>query len=190
MTTYLDKIAELDKIVCVDIETGGLEADRPITEIAYAGVTQIANPITIIPPHDPSGVGEWSLANTGYLERGLNKPENWCSQDDIDAFVEAVCGKYILGSNPRFDVLRLSNLLGGLTNNLGDLVEPWQFRLINAADIGTYALGYTEPQGIWAVSNHLREMGYDISEPNHSAARDVQTTWEVYLALLDLRESR
>lgn len=187
MTTYLDQMADLDSIVCVDIETGGLEADLPITEIAYANVLQMLNPITIIPPHDTSRVGQWSRDNTGYLTRGLDRPENWCTPEDIENFAQAVKGKFILGSNPAFDTLRLSNLLGGNKGHLADLATPWKHRLIDVAGIGSYVLGYRQPQGILTIASDLREMGYEIPLPDHTAGTDVRSTWACYIALLDRR---
>lgn len=60
---------------------------------------------------------------------------------------------------------------------------PWHHRVI---DISTYAmpiLGHAEPQGQWQIASELREAGFDVPLPDHSAGADVESLRACYYLL-------
>lgn len=99
-----------------------------------------------------------------------------------------------LNVGPHFDVL-LKQKLEGVTlvcsNPTADRevlfrrwgIAPWHHRSV---DISTYAmaiLGHDLPMGLFAVANELRDLGYDIPEPDHTAAGDVAALRACFLTL-------
>lgn len=90
---------------------------------------------------------------------------------------------YLVGANPAFDQKFLERRWGSI---------PWHHRMI---DVETYAMstvsplttdGIQVPQGLFAICELLRTLGWDIPTPDHSAAGDVFATRAVFKALLKI----
>jgi hypothetical protein len=75
-----------------------------------------------------------------------------------------------------------------LTKFLG--VAIWSHRMIDVAQAGMWVLGYDSPRGLAATATDLRDCGFDIPDPNHTAEGDVRCTRAVYEALQALRARR
>ncbi len=86
----------------------------------------------------------------------------------------ALLGVTLVGSNPAFDAAMLTRFIG---------TPVWHHRLINVAEGAMWLFGWDRPRGLADVTVALRERGYDIPEPDHTAEGDVRATRAVYYAL-------
>jgi hypothetical protein len=88
-------------------------------------------------------------------------------------------GATIVGSNPAFDTAMLRARWGH---------APWHHRLINVAEGAMWLFGWERPKGLADVRTALVERGFEIPEPDHTAAGDVEATRTVYYALRSIRK--
>ena len=86
----------------------------------------------------------------------------------------ALEGVTLVGSNPAFDAAMLTRYIG---------TAVWHHRLINVAEGAMWLFGWERPKGLADVTAELRERGYEIPNPDHTAEGDVRTTRAVYYAL-------
>lgn len=157
-------------LIFLDTETTGLDpALHEVWEIAWAvndGPIQ-----SFVVPHDIATADPTALELNGYWARGIGTP----AAKTIDVLLKvALDGATVVGSNPAFDTTFLWARWG---------VSPWHHRLLAVESFAMGILDYDLPQGLATVAADLRELGYEIGEPDHSAAGDVAVLRDVYNAL-------
>ena len=87
-------------------------------------------------------------------------------------------GVTIVGANPAFDASFLSERWS---------VSPWHHRLL---DIEVYAHGVLRTDrilGLREIAHRMQDNGYDVPDPDHTAAGDVRTLRAAHRALLHHR---
>lgn len=167
----------MNPLVYLDTETTGLDPTiHDIWEIAYAvddgpiHSAIVRHSLTFADPtalavsryYDRTGGGDPPTATTRWFELTL--------RDLLD-------GATLVGANPAFDAAMLYARWGQ---------APWHFRLLDIEAYAMGTLGYDLPRGLATITRDLRARGYDIPEPDHSAAADVAATRACHLALVDL----
>ena len=164
-------------LVFLDTETTGLDpALHEVWEVAYAfedGAIQTSHLKHDLRTADPA-----ALANNGYHNRApVHFARGFASQADV-ALRRARSGATIVGSFPAFDTACLRARWGG---------APWHHRLVAVESMAMQQRGRARPKGLAGVRDTLVEIGYEIPEPDHSAAGDVATLRDVYRALRAVR---
>ena len=164
-------------LVYLDTETTGLDPDRhQVWEIAYAIDDG---------PVESSFVGHsvWSadpkaLELNGYHDRFVSQPQLGLLFERI--LRHDLEGATLVGANPAFDAAFLRRRWG---------VTPWRYRLLDVEAYGAGVLGLVEPIGLKGLTDAVRALGYEIPEPDHTAAADVRTLRRVHQALVDHRQN-
>jgi DNA polymerase-3 subunit epsilon len=128
-------------------------------------------------PHSVEWADPDALEINRYSERMEDMP--FVASDELWAVLR---GNTICGMNPAFDARFLSMFFMQMEF---DSPEPWHHRLLDIEAYAMGALGYSIPQGFRTIAAELRERGYTISEPDHTAAGDVKATREVHKALME-----
>lgn len=158
-------------LVYIDTETTGLDpALHSIWEIAYAveeGPVQSS-----FVSHGAEHADPTALRLNGYYDRFKGEPFLGLRfEADLR---EALTGSTLVAANPAFDTAFLRARWG---------VTPWKYRLLDVEAYAMGALGFDEPRGLKDVSMALRERGFVIPEPDHTAAADVETLRACHLSL-------
>lgn len=170
------------------LDTEFTHLDPRLAEVFEVAMADEVGPVeSWLLPHSLATASPESLEINRYWERF---PAGAAREWDIDAgrpridvkadliVREKLEGVTIVGSNPACDRDVLFRRWG---------VAPWHYRSV---DISTYAmgvLGHAEPHGQYAISQELRAMGYDIREPDHTAAADVESLRDCFLVLRTIR---
>lgn len=165
----------------LDTETLGLDLDRhPIFEIAYA--IDDFPVVAAFVEHSPLNADPVAVKLNGYKDRfhpSLVDPQ-W--EYDLRMFLaqqaEAGHAVTIVGANPAFDAYRLSRRWDGTT--------PWRYRLIDVESMALPIFGWDTPHGLADISEACREAGYEIHQPDHTAASDVEAVRAVHKALIEM----
>ena len=160
----------------LDTETTGLDPHRhQIWEIAYAvndGPIRAA-----VVPHSLVSADPDALEIGQYERRSTvsaTAPNPHLFEDEM---LSALDGRTLVGANPAFDAAFLRARWG---------VTPWYHRLL---DVEAYAMphfGWVKPRGLKDVADGLREDGFTIPLPDHTAAGDVATVRACHLALQEI----
>lgn len=162
----------------IDTETTGLDAnihqayevawwveDKPLLSIRLPHTLENADPVAL-------DIGK-------YHERGFEPRKLDASAKHlVEILKNNLYNVTLVGANPAFDA-------GFLKKHVG---APWHYRLL---DVETYAmpiLNLDRPIGLHALTEQLREKGYVIYEPDHSATADVMCVKDVHEALIDLSQ--
>ena len=163
----------------VDCETTGLDPriHQPYEVCIWRDDERA--PLTITLPHTLEYADPYGLSVGGYHERGFT-PFATDGQTERRLLIRALTGVTIIGSNPAFDAAMLTRFIG---------CQVWSHRLINVAEAGMWVLGLDAPVGLAKVTGLVRDRGYDIPEPDHTAEGDVRCTKAVYIALVEIRRS-
>ena len=156
-------------LIYLDTETTGLDPERhEVWELAYA-----VNNGPIL-----SGVVRHSLryADSKALEVGGYDPRGVVAtySDVEDLCRRALEGATIVGANPAFDTSFLRARWG---------ITPWAYRLLDIEAYAMPALYLDRPRGLAFIAQWLGARGYDIPEPDHTAAGDVATVRACHQAL-------
>lgn len=165
-------------VVCVDVETSGLDPDRDVVvEVGWWNLSTGENGC-FVPVHNVAWVlgdpdHEVALELNGYRERLADAPQ------DVDGtalrrLAEQLVGATLAGSNPAFDVAFLGPLLAGGGHACG-----WHHRLLDVSAFAAGRLGLAGNQlpGLHALAALLNEQrNLDIPPPDHTATGDVWTT--------------
>jgi hypothetical protein len=165
----------------LDCETTGLDAriHQPYEVCIWR--EDEPQPNTFGLAHDLTYADPQALKIGGYIERShfRNMGGQWTNgPDDQRAHLIALLsGTTLVGSNPAFDAAMLTRFIGA---------PVWHHRLINVAEGAMWLFGWERPKGLADVTAHLRDLGYDIPEPDHTAEGDVRTTRAVYYALREV----
>lgn len=158
----------MNPLIFLDTETTGLDpALHEVWEIAWAVGDGEINSTFLT--HDLRTADPEALAKNGYYQRFDGAPLA------ADAEVRPILdGATIVGCNPAFDTAFLRARWG---------LAPWHHRLVAVESMALQAFGWDRPKGLAAVRDHLVEAGFDIPEPDHTAAGDVATLRAVYHSL-------
>lgn len=166
-------------LVFIDVETTGLDPRvHQVWEIATARET---GPVKVVQvAHTLEGASPEALQINRYYERARVIPplESAAVETVLRQELE---GNYLVASNPIFD----SSFLNARWHH-----KPWHHRKINVADLAMQEFGWDRPQGLAAVALALRERGYPIDDPDHSAGTDVEVLRACYQALRQERVRR
>ena len=164
----------------IDTETTGLDPriHQPY-EVCYWREDR-DEPTTILVPSTLEYADPQALAIGGYFERILPRLPVPLAEMQLGMFelIEDLHGVTLVGSNPAFDAAMLARCIG---------TPVWHYRLINVAEGAMWLFDWDRPKGLADITAHLRELGHEIPEPDHTAEGDVRTTRAVYEALRSIR---
>lgn len=166
--------------VFLDTETTGLDPNRhQVWEIAYA--VDDGEVKSSIVSHELTNADPAALHLNGYYGRGYSgDPYSYSGQHIWEGeFKAALQGATLVGANPAFDAAFLQARWGS---------APWHYRLLDVESYAMPILGYETPQGLKRITDDLREMGYTIHKPDHSARADVLGLRDAYRALKSMAE--
>jgi DNA polymerase-3 subunit epsilon len=90
----------------------------------------------------------------------------------------ALEGVTLVGSNPAFDAAMLARVIGA---------PVWHHRMIDVSNVAMVVFNTDMPEGLATVAQRLRDEGFDIPEPDHTAEGDVRVTRAAYEALRSIR---
>lgn len=160
-------------LVFLDVETTGLDPRvHEVWEVAYA--INDAPVETRYLPHSLRTADPYALQLNSYRKRTpLVTRSDFGVMADV-ALREVLTGVTIVGANPAFDAAFLSARWR---------CAPWHHRLIDVEAMALTVLGHDRPKGLSTLAADLRDHGYDIPKPDHTAAADVAATRAVYFAL-------
>lgn len=168
---------ELDKIIVVDTETGGLDADRhPIWEVCWATWEETRwsfRQRSVL--HDPGQIDPWVLDNTGYRD---SYRQSWAEPPSRvwAEFAREAEGRHIVGMVPSFDEERIRRALWAHCEQR----PTWHYHLI---DVETLMVGHLHADGMlpvlpWSSDELSRTIGVEPDEfERHSAMGDVE--WSI-----------
>lgn len=176
----------MNQLCYVDTETTGLDyrVHQP-----YEVCTWLENerePLTHSLPHNLDNADPVALEIGRYHERGF---QPWTSITDEtkrrawrcrDALTRRLTGVTVVAANPAFDTGMLSGFLGK---------APWHHRTINISDVAMTIFDWDRPKGMSEVQAAVRELGYDVPAPDHTAEGDVRALRASYEALRQIRRS-
>src|SRR5690625_1002214 len=167
--------------IYLDTERSGLDATRhQVWEIAYAIDDESVGSSVV--PHDVVSadrgaleVGEYYVRE-GFVTLRWDRNVEWEWIEDFEDNGPAT----LVGANPAFDAGMLKARWGGKT--------PWHYRLLDIEAYAMGALGYEKPQSLKTIVADLRDLGYEITESNHTAANDVDAVRDAHKALRAMYE--
>lgn len=153
------------RLVIVDTEYTNL--DTEVAEVVDLAYCEPGGPIISgTPPHTLRAADPKALEVNRYHERDLGNRALW-DRDVADDLARATAGQTMVGCNPRVDARVLQRLLG---------YEPWHYRLADLESAAWLLLGFDQMPGLRQIRDRLTSLGYDIPEPDHTAAGDVKVT--------------
>lgn len=166
-------------LLFIDTETTGLnpETDQLI-EIAYAYLDD-PEPKTLILPHDRNNVSPEAAKVNNYYERGLGNPAIWCTRNQLIEFEwDILAGETLVGANIGFDESFLAKEFPS---------KKWHYRKLDIESIAYKAFGYPEKvPGMKQIFEELTSRGYELPEPDHTAAGDVRALVRAFEILREL----
>lgn len=174
-------------LVYLDTETTGLDPKiHDVWEVAYA--IEGGPIVTHILPHSLKTADPVALKLNGYYNRsawgvqitgGTGVPQP--STPVADLLVrEALTGATIVGANPAFDAAFLSARWG---------YAPWHYRMVDIESYAMAVFGWVRPKGLKAITDELRGREWEIHEPDHTAAGDVETLRDAFVALTAMADT-
>ena len=157
-------------LVFLDTETTGLDPDRhEVWEIAFA--VDDGPIVSGVVPHSLRNADPLALNLNGYYGRGVVP-----TYSDIEGMARsALEGASIVGANPAFDAAFLRARWG---------CTPWHHRLWDVEAFAAGVLGLDFVPGLAKTAEILRVQGYEIPEPDHTAAGDVATLRTIFRHLM------
>lgn len=160
-------------LVFIDTETTGLNPDiHQAYEVAWQH--EGSDLRTLVLPHDLTGADPKALEIGGYFARTFS-PRGPAPAETM-RLLDDLRGATLVGANPAFDSAFLTKALG---------VQVWSHRLIDVSTGAMWVFDWDRPRGLADVATALRDEGYDIPAPDHTAAGDVRATAAIYYALRD-----
>ena len=167
--------------IYIDTETSGLDATRhQVWEIAYAIDDEPVRSALV--PHNVVSADKVALEVGQYYERGgyqhfaWDRHFEWELIEDFEDRAPAT----LVGANPAFDAAMLKARWGGKT--------PWHYRFLDVEAYAMGALGYEKPQSLKTIVADLRDLGYEITESDHTAANDVEAVRDAHKTLQAMYE--
>lgn len=164
-------MSEPRPLVFLDLETTGLDPEtHEVWEAAWAvddGPIQ-----TVQLPHSLATADPEALTANRYWERvGHPNPHR-------DILLRGVLQDVtIVGANPAFDAAFLRARWKS---------APWHYRLLDVQAYAMPLLGHERPKGLFDICAELKEKGFDIPMPDHTAAQDVEALRACFKALRSL----
>lgn len=121
-------------------------------------------------PHTLEYADPQALRVGGYFDR-CQTP--WVDDTHVvrDMLIHELRGVTLVGANPAFDAAMLRRFIG---------TEVWHYRFINVSDGAMWLFGWDRPRSLLDTAAAVRDAGYDVPEPDHTAEGDVRTTRAVY----------
>ena len=162
------------KFIYVDTETTGLDHKKcELTELAYAiedgpiqtlyfGVTEVPKFIDDL---------------TKFYERGIHRQPK-SSQRAFAKFIQDSAGNTMVAANPAHDKAFLSE--AGLFN--------FHYRMLDISSFAMAVLRLEEMPGMSDIFRELQSRGFDIPQPDHSAAGDVASMRAAHNVLMTINE--
>lgn len=157
------------KLVFVDLETTGLdyESDR-IVELAYAvedgPIKTLYFGVKTVPDFIDSMIG--------FTERGLADMPT-ATKDELEEFTDICDNQTLVSANPTFEEMFLTN--AGLFT--------FYHRKLDIESFAKKALRINYVPGMKQIREILTVMGYDVTDPLHTAASDVAALRDSYYIL-------
>lgn len=131
-------------------------------------------PRTYTLPHTLEHADLGALQIGGYYDRRI--PHRTPSRD-VNEIAGHLYGVTLVGANPSFDAGMMRRYLG---------TAVWHYRPVCVSDRAAALFGWDRPRSLLDTAQAVRDAGYDIPTPNHTAEADVRATRAVYYALLDI----
>jgi DNA polymerase III subunit epsilon len=170
------------KQIFIDTETTGPSPGlHEIIEIGWAvdgGEIRVARPKHTLNWADPA-----ALKVNRYFERdfhlSLTKEDNPTAL--LVELIQELDGAELVAANPAFDAAFLADLIG---------FAPWHYRLFDIEVYARAVLRTAETPSLATIAKALRDLGYLVPEPDHTAASDVACLRECYGALHEINSRR
>lgn len=163
----------MSRLVFLDLETTGLDPLRhSVWEIAWAVEDEpissalVAHQIVTADPEALNMNGYYDRQQPSISPRAAIQAELMMRRD--------LRGATVVGSNPAFDTAFLRNRWGD---------APWHYRLFDIAAYAAGVLRHPAPQGLSSIADQMRDRGFTIPIPDHSARGDVDTLRACFRAL-------
>lgn len=163
-------------LLFIDTETTGLDPDHDqLIEVAWATLED-PEPKTMILRHDRNNVRPEAAKVNNYYERHLGNPDIWVSYFEENKFKnEVLKDATLVGANIGFDEGFLKKRFFGAN---------WHYRKLDIESMAYQAFGFPEKvPGMKDIQRELTARGYDIPEPDHTAAGDVRALVAAFKAL-------
>jgi len=168
------------EIVVVDIETGGLDDDDCILEVAAINLTT-GEEILFAPSLTDGAIHTASpdaLRINRYYERGVyeNELTDYATAEAYETLEAMLTGNTFAGSNPRFDSHFIAREIG----------QVWHHRLL---DLSAYAAGVLaiDPTDLPSGFKVCELLGV-ANEDEHSALGDARATAECFRKLININK--
>ena len=156
----------------IDTETTGLDArNHQAWEVCFWR-EDYDRPLTFSMPHTLDHADRVALDVGGYWERHDTGPRT-----DAAYLATQLRGCTLVGANPAFDQAFLTRFIG---------TPVWHYRLVDVCAGAMWLFGWDRARSLLDTADALRERGYDIHVPDHTAEGDVRATRVVYNALRDM----
>lgn len=162
----------MNDLIFLDTETTGLEYQQhEIWEIAWAinnGPIEERILVHSLKTADPK-----ALALNGYYARYPEGARAKGPMTDLEVR-NVLAGNTIVAANPTFDRIFMYLRWG---------YEPYLYRSVDVESMAVAVFNYDRPKGLASISEDLRDKGYPMPDPDHSAGRDVEVVRAAYIAL-------
>jgi hypothetical protein len=126
-----------------------------------------------IPPHTIDGAEPKALEVNRYFERDLGDKSRW-DRDIVGEIAAVTAGNTLVAANPRVDAEVLSRIIG---------YEPWHYRLCDVESVAFLLLGFEQMPGLREIKEKLAALGFELPDPDHSAAGDVESLRKIFRIL-------
>lgn len=169
-------------LIFLDTETTGLDLMRhDIWEIGWAVDHEPV--VSGLVPHSLYGAQPEAL-NINHYHQRCEVDEPLTIPTEVEDYLYDTFNEWprrhgtrltVVGANPHFDLYRLSRRW--------DWDAPWAYRAI---DVSTLAMGVFKidlPLGLNSLIAMCRDYGYEVPEPDHTAAGDVEATRAAFYAM-------
>jgi oligoribonuclease (3'-5' exoribonuclease) len=166
-------------LVYLDTETTGLNpALHEIVEVAWAVDD---GPIhCVVLPHTLRNAEMAALNINGYFDRNLDERMRYDigserPTDLVRDLLRDLRGATLVGANPAFDAAFLMARFG---------VQLWHYRLLDIEAYAAGVFGWALPRGLKDVRDELRDRGWPLTQPDHTARGDVEVLRACHQALM------
>lgn len=161
-------------VLCVtDVESTGLDPriHQPY-ELSFWREDR-DEPTTVWLPHTLEHADGMALKVGGYFDRDQVP---WTDETGAvrELLIRELHGVTLVGANPSFDAAMLRSFIG---------CEVWHYRMVDVSTGAMWLFGWDRPRSLLDTAQAVRDAGYDIPAPDHTAEGDVRATRAVYDAL-------